>query len=559
MVKRLLTLTAFLLGAVSAFAYDPAIRDIDITVRLCPENGAALVTEKWDVTVASGTEWYLVRHNLGAADISDLSVFDENGAFRNIGRWDIDASLQEKAGKCGLYRTEGGYEICWGVGSYGDHQYEVRYMITDAVDLLEDADVFHFQLVSPGLSAVPQHVRAKIEIRDVPVDSVGVRFWGFGYNGSTALEDGALHFESDEFTRNSSLIALARFDKGTFASGNEVAKPFQAVLDRAMEGADFGKDEERSVWSKIKDVLLGLLPVLLFSFFCIFSIRSGGVSRFQKKRILGVKEKDVTWSRDIPYDGSLIDTDYTLTRLGAISKKKNIASAFMLRMIYKGVLEVRKDAKGNTEFAIVKDASTEYMEEQELAFYNMLVTASGEDAVLQDKEFSKWARRNGTMLYKWSTGLSGKAADKLAFREELDKFSRYTTRGQEKARQALGFKKFLDDFTNMAEKQSVEAVLWQEYLVYAALFGTASKVAKEMKDIDPDAFSRMMPTATAATWPDILVTTDTFGRHVNNGVTAGRPVSTGPTHSSSWGGGGGFSSMGGGGGFHGGGFGGGSR
>lgn len=561
MRKAMLILTAFLLNAVSMFAAGPAIRDIDVNVLLDPQDGSAFITEKWDVTVASGTEWYLVRHNLGAADITGLAVSDEGGLFRNVGRWDIDASLEQKARKCGLYQTNGGYEICWGVGSYGDHYYTVTYTMTNAVDLLEDADLFHFQLVTPGLSSVPEHVKARIEVMDTQLDTASVKFWGFGYEGTTALADGALYFESDKFRSNSSLIALAAFDDGTFAGGNHRHETLQSVLDTAMEGADFGKDKEESFLSKIIPALMTLLFFLISSLAIFFAISSRPGGSRSRKAILGMKAKDVSWCRDVPYDGNLVDTDYTMTKLGVSTGSRNIAAAFMLRMIYKGVLRVQKDAKGKTEFAFVPDADLSYMNDEEKSFYEIVQSASGEDNVLQDKEFSKWAKNNRKKLYNWVSPLEGTAVGNLKTDGDLNSSRKYTTKGQERARQAYGFKKFLDDFTNMAEKQSVESVLWQEYLVFASLFGMAEKVAGEMKDINPDVYQQMMPTSTYnGNIGDIIITTNTFGRHFDNGVALGRPapVSSG-THTSSWGGHGGFSSMGGGGGFHGGGFGGGSR
>ena len=38
----------------------------------------------------------------------------------------------------------------------------------------------------------------------------------------------------------------------------------------------------------------------------------------------------------------------------------------------------------------------------------------------------------------------------------------------------------------MYEKMPIEVHLWQEYLIFAQLFGMATKVAKEFKDIYPD-------------------------------------------------------------------------
>lgn len=560
MLKRMSVITAFLLSAVSMFAYSPAINDVDVRVRLYPQDGSAVVTENWDVTVASGTEWYLTRYNLGNADIEQLSVSDENGMFDYIGRWDINASIEQKAGKCGLNPTAGGYEICWGVGTYGPHRYTVKYTISNAVDILDDADVFHFQLVSPGLSSTPKHVKARIEVNGTQLDTANVLFWGFGYEGTTSIEDGGLCFESDKFSRNSSMITLARFDSGTFAEGSRVDRDFQSVLDRAMEGADFGTDEKHE--SKAEKGLI-VFFMLIFAAVCALPVflteKARGLSR---KKILGAKIKDVTWSRDIPYSGSVLDTNYTMGKLGVTETNKNLASALMLRMIYKGVLEVRKNADGKTvDFAIVPEADRSYMEEEEIRFFDMVESASGEDKILQNKEFSKWAKNNCKKLYNWTASLPGAAVGNLKTRGELDKSMKYTPAGQAEARKAYGFKLFLEDFTNMEEKHSVEAVLWQEYMVFAALFGIADKVAKEMKDIDPDVFRNMMP---ADDWTSVFTATNTFGRHFYTGVNLGKPApvnngGNGPTHTGSWGGHGGFSSMGGGGGFHGGGFGGGSR
>lgn len=552
------------MSAAYAFAYEPQIRDISVDARLCSD-GSALITEKWDVTVASGTEWYLVRDKLGAVGIEDLNVFDEKGQFRNIGTWNVDASIGQKAGKCGLNPIRDGYEICWGVGSYGPHRYTVIYRLTDAVDILDDADCFHFQLVSPGLSASPDHVKVTIRMRDTQLDTSNVKFWGFGFQGPTYLEDGAVCLESADgyYTRNSSVIALLRFDKGMFKGGNPRGGEWQDVYDEAMSGADFGSDGQSG--EDPFSVLMGLLFTgLIFYFALIYPIKralsAGKPTRREQKKLLGCKMKEVTWAHDIPYRGDLCATDYMLTKLGIPAKSNNISSAMMLRMIYKGVISVQKQADGKTFFAIIPSADCGYMGEHEKEFYGFLVTAAGEDSVLQEKEFSKWAKKNGKALYKWSNSLKVEGADALRAQNCVS----YTPAGQAAARQALGFKKFLGDFTRMQEKQSMEAILWQEYLVFASMFGIADKVAKEMKDINPDLYARMTPTTSGATFTDIYTVSRMFGNSMSNGIAYGRPVSTVPSYSrgtasSSWGGFGGHSSFGGGGGFHGGGFGGGSR
>ena len=82
------------MSAICLYAYEPSIKDIDIRVTLSAD-GTAHIVEVWDVVVAKGTEWYLVRSNLGDIKIQNLAVHDESGTeYTNIGSWEVDRSLE---------------------------------------------------------------------------------------------------------------------------------------------------------------------------------------------------------------------------------------------------------------------------------------------------------------------------------------------------------------------------------------------------------------------------------------------------------------------------------
>lgn len=107
----------------------------------------------------------------------------------------------------------------------------------------------------------------------------------------------------------------------------------------------------------------------------------------------------------------------------------------------------------------------------------MMLQASGVDKVLQEKEFSRWSSSHGKQVSRWVELSENKAKGTLS-RKNWKAVSRFSPQGQEEARNLLGFKKFLSDFTLMKEKDTQEAALWEEYLVFGALFGIADKVAK---------------------------------------------------------------------------------
>ena len=143
---------------------------------------------------------------------------------------------------------------------------------------------------------------------------------------------------------------------------------------------------------------------------------SGHVSRWQKKKFLGVRESEVSWYRDVPMDGDLIAADYALSRLGEDRKQNALASAEILRMIYQGYLDVRKDASGKIEitFADSKYGKGE-MDSIGSDLWSMMLEASGDDRVLQDKEFSAWSRKNKKRLYSWTEKMT--LMGKKRFRE----------------------------------------------------------------------------------------------------------------------------------------------
>lgn len=537
-------LSALLVSAIS-FAASPAVKDIDIKVEL-DRNGTAHITEVWNVVVAEGTEWYLVRDNLGDIRVSGLSVMDESGLhFYNEGSWDVDRDIRAKAGRCGIVEKRGGCEICWGVGSYGPHVYTVSYQMSNAVKSLNDYDMLHMQLVSPGLSSAPKHVKVTISARGETISEDNSRIWGFGYNGTMGFEDGAVVGESSEaFKSNSSVIALIRFDKGMFAPASVQDRDFSEVLDYAMEGADFRKP--RTLADKLADLFYAMIAIMSWLVPILLVIISRRVSY---KKILGCNPKEVTWSRDLPYDGNILESDYMLTKLGVKRKANAIASAMILDMINKGILVSSRDARGRVEISFNDAADMDGIPQCEKELYDMMKAASGADVILQDKEFSRWSARHTERLSSWTDHTKSEGRSALVNDRYLSG-GRYSAEAQAKARGLLGFKKYLSDFTLVKERHTAEVALWKEYLVFAALFGIAEKVAKELRDIDPVLYQEVV---TAGYDPNLIYMT----RNLANAIT--NATYTANTDTRAHGGFGGGTSFGGGGGFSGGGFGGGSR
>ena len=116
--------------------------------------------------------------------------------------------------------------------------------------------------------------------------------------------------------------------------------------------------------------------------------------------------------------------------------------------------------------------------------------------------------------------------------------------------QLYGLKKYLLEFSRMDTKEVMEVKLWDEYLMFAYLFGIADKVAKQLKDMYPEVVEEMQSS-------NIDYNTLYYINHISVRSTSSASSARSAAQSYSSGGGG-FSSGGGGGGSFGGG-GGGSR
>ena len=235
-----------MLFCLSAWADGQRVRKLDVIVDL-EKDGSALIYERWDISTGNDiTEWYLVRENLGDITIDNFCVVADGEEFQDDGEWNTKRSLEEKAGKYGIVRKNDGVELCWGIAPRGDHVYEVLYRMNGAVKSLRDYDLFHMQLVSPGMSSAPEKVTVAIGSDHLQMDTTHVRAWGFGYEGTCLFDDGLVVMESDgPFDSEESVIALLRLDKGIFEPTSVRDQDFQQVLDKAMVGADFGNDDKK--------------------------------------------------------------------------------------------------------------------------------------------------------------------------------------------------------------------------------------------------------------------------------------------------------------------------
>ena len=113
----------------------------------------------------------------------------------------------------------------------------------------------------------------------------------------------------------------------------------------------------------------------------------------------------------------------------------------------------------------------------------------------------------------------------------------------EDSKKLYGLKLFLQEFSRIDTKEVLEVHLWDEYLMFAYLFGIADKVAKQLKNMYPEVWEQEQRFDY-----DTIVFVNNISTRTVSAASSARQAAE--SYSS---GGGGFSSGGGGGGSFGGG------
>ena len=608
---------------------------IDVSVTLLDDSSAQVI-EVWDVGLDEDwSEIYVPKNNLGDMAIKNMQVKDlDTGAeYTYVGEnWDVGSGMSTadkrlmKHEKCGIApRSDGGLELCWGISGEGRHKYQLSYLMTNVVQRYSDGyDGFHVRFVNSNLHPLPQHVSVVVDTQDVEeMTPDNTKFWAFGLMGTTRMEDGRVIVESDENGTINYCNVMMRFDQGMFEPAVQNDKTFRYVVQQAFVGSDYDLDaydsgesgtdsaiaapdteiyggDESDFFngggnSRLVDFLMALFIPLIALLIFIFGIgrllkgrgtSGSGLTKRVVSDITRKEKKEVLYSRDLPFEGSLPESYMALDTMDELPGKGAIIEAYLLRWMKEGWARVEETPEKRLGGLfgekmvpsivfppeVAEDVSGK-MSPAEHELWKILHAAAGSDEILQEKELkaygqSHYERLEGFFEDVLNEGVK-RAKDHGDIVDTVEKVFLFNTHkttfsetGRKKFLDLLGFRKFLKEFTIINEREARDVGLWGDYLSYAALFGIAEEVAEQFRELVPDFFTN--PEAYGyygAGWNTydmiwMMHWMNHFSNTAYNSYMAGRSAQEIHTASS---GGGGFSSFGGGGGFSGGGIGGGGR
>lgn len=525
------------------------VTDIDIDV-IVNGDGSADITQTWMGDFDEGTENYIPIRT-GDISISDFGVSDAEGEYIYADSWNVDADFADKSRKCGINNTDDGVELCFGISEYGHNSYKIRYTVDGFIKSYQDYDGTNFMFINPDMSTFPTNGKIRIIMSDgTPLDTENAAIWAFGYDGEVQFENGGVYaYTTSALEGDNRMIVMLQLNKGIIAPAATVDESFEEVKSLAFDGSDYGYDNYEA---STLDYVIGFL--VLFGYFAIIVL----IIRCMLKHRKAIKQfyAEANYFRDVPNGGDIEVSHYLAQTFDVSGEESLIIGALILSMINKGCLEPQLEenigffgkTKETVNLKLVKEPDTAV----EKRLYNILVSAAGEDGILQEKELENYAYGNPKLVNNILDSTKAEGEATFAARGGFlgyhgNRIDALSPTGKNELAEVMGLKKYLDEFSLIAERSINETIIWQDYMVYATLFGIADKVMKQLEKVYPDRIPEFEE------YNRTVIIAHSYYR----GMHGAAERATQQQHRTS--GMGGHASIGGGGGFSGGGTGGGSR
>ena len=562
--KKLLILlaTIFVLGMTNVRAN--TIYSIDVDVNIDKEANAT-ITETWKVKGTDGTEWYHPFRDLGESKITDFTVSMDGNPLK-YKTWDIHESLSEKSGYYGINYTGTDTELCFGKTDFNEHTFIVKYKVSNFVFNTTDAQITYWTFF-PKFQNVDFR-RFSINIRSYYTFPDTLDVWGYGYKGYAYVNDGIISLSNSEDSNMNDVyvVALIKFPLNTFDTTYTTSKfnTSNDVLNAANEGTfEYDYGNKTSIWQKIWNFIAGAFWFILSFGTIIFGAIVASRSGYGYKNNKTIDKKNVPNFRDIPCNKDIYYANALLFLNNFEYKETNILGAIILKWVKQEKVGFIKQDVGifkREQNCLDLRRKPTFDNNGEEKLYNIMHEAAGKDEILEPKEFGKWARKNYDKFFNIFKNFKENEIKRLknekhiyerVNKEECKKKNVMDDVIYEDSTRLYGLKKFLQEFSSINTRETLEVHIWDEYLMFAYLFGIADKVAKQLKNLYPE----LMEQQENMDYTTIMM----INNFSNTTVQAASSARSAAEHYSS--GGGGFSSGGGGGGsFGGGGFsGGGSR
>lgn len=472
------------------------LEQIDIQA-VVQDDGSLSVLQTWIGKFSDGTEIYIPLHLPSYAKICDFQVSDESTPFSVLNQWDVNASFAQKAQKCGVLKTEDGYELCFGIGAYGQRRFQVDYTLANVIGSYSDADGTSYLFVNKEMNTTPTNVTLEIRLADgTPITEKNCEVWSFGFEGSLQIQDGVIRAATTTpIQQENHVTIMFSFVKGVIHPKRVESESFESVKQTA--GAPHSEKSEKT---------RSLLPILISALGLVFAILSTRfLLRWKKREALKKIErlaKEHGYVKDLPNDGNRQAT-YALAQLFQLCSQEDCLKMGLLRLANLGCLDTLVEdrigflgkAKG-TLCVQMNNPAGKAVNELDQFLYGILERAAGAELVLHEEGLSEVATQYEASVKAYLDRCEEEGRRYLSEKkcmlgyEAKGSLRSLSESGRRELKEILGFRQYLQDFSRVAEQEKASSS-WRVYLEYALLFGNADSFLKELKKVYPNQASEL--------------------------------------------------------------------
>ena len=567
------------------------------------KNGNMNVTETWNIDISDTNTLYKTfkMDYKKYSNITNVKVLEVGkGDFIRTNNWAYHIA---KNYYFGGKNNEGDFEIAWGVGldnSSDSRTYKISYTVIDAVTKYNDCSELYWQFLGQDFEVSAKKIKGTIKLPSNANLKEDIKVWGHvaTLNGEIyATSTNTIEFDLQKYSGGNFVevrVAVPNeiFDTVTRTYNKEMLPNIIAEETRWADEANAKRETEKRN------------KAIFYGFAIAFG---GGISllllrktiKYIKILINTPKEtptEEYEYFREKPRkEATPADALFVYNNGVNVSSTSfgNVFSATLLNLSLKGYYKIvaEDDEKGKEQIVIYrtnKDITDLDYEEERIARFVKIAIGVEEKATI--KELQKFIKNHPTNVSALISGTGKATEDKNKAIEIYDdkkasekskyiglsvayfcfamfgfgfffpvsiiliinaillllinkKISNLSQKGLDEREKWKGLKKYMEDFSLLNEKEIPALELWEEYLVFATVFGIADKVIRQLKMVYPQ-IEEMGGFNTSSNL--YLMSHTNFNTSFCRAINSSIASATSSASSSGGGGGGGFSGGGGG-------------
>lgn len=233
--------------------------------------------------------------------------------------------------------------------------------------------------------------------------------------------------------------------------------------------------------------ILVLILILAGAAYLAFRFLSG---QKYKKSLFGT-QKISEKSKEIPLKGNVfanwwVEGHAVFFSFRMKKNELNLYTAFILKWILEGKISVIPNARNKRRVSMGLKLDSPFTDRTEMSLYEMLLAASGDDYILETKEFKRWAKRYYKLIDQYPSRADTRGKRYLIAKGYMGEDKKAIPAMHPQLMKSIEFKNYLKSLDLSIEQP--QPGQWKDFLVIGTLFGYTNKMLKQLKAQLPTSF-----------------------------------------------------------------------